>query len=75
MQFLLLFSILLLCIALFIGPRLQWKISINPCNIEEEKKNIRHNKIGYYGCGILGIIGILVYSLYTEIVTLSGINF
>ena len=38
MQFLLLFSILLLCIALFIGPRLQWKISINPCNIEEEKK-------------------------------------
>lgn len=67
MGFLIVFGLILIIMVLAIRKSLKWEVDENSCNVAEEEKEVKNNKLMYnimlYGgiamC-IIGLIGIIV---------------
>lgn len=67
MGFLIVFGLILIIMVLTIRKSLKWEVDENSCNVVEEEKEVKNNKLMYnimlYGgiamC-IIGLIGIIV---------------
>jgi predicted nucleic acid-binding Zn ribbon protein len=61
MEFLLVFGLILLLITVCVRPHLQWNIDENACNMKQERKAVKTNRMAWYGMLTAGIILILIY--------------
>ena len=67
MEFLIVFGFILIVMVLIVKNHLKWEVDENSCNIQEEEKAVKNNKLmckifTYIGIAlmIVGIVGIII---------------